>query len=95
MRELEEELKTKEEEWRQRQEKVKLKHEMELQEAEERRRQEQHRREEEWVGRLQGEKRTFEEAHHQAVKKWAEKEAVLNSEVSLLIQVDLIRCKQG
>ncbi|KAK2859353.1 hypothetical protein Q5P01_003973 [Channa striata] len=72
-------------------EKLKLKYEKEHQKAEERRWQEQQKRDEEWVKRVEGQKRTEEEwkkkvederkIHAQAVKKWAEKTAALNSQM--------------
>ncbi|XP_032360070.1 trichohyalin [Etheostoma spectabile] len=93
-RELQEELKRREEEWRQREDKQRLKYEKEHQKAEERRRHEQQEREEEWVKKVEEEvkkreeewKRVIEEerkAHAQAVKKWAEKTAVFNSELAV------------
>ncbi|XP_039646572.1 trichohyalin-like isoform X2 [Perca fluviatilis] len=93
-RELQEELKRREEEWRQREDKQRLKYEKELQKAQERRRQEQQEREEEWVKKVEEEEKKREEewkrgieeerkAHAQAVKKWAEKAAVLNSELAV------------
>nr|XP_020462135.1 golgin subfamily A member 6-like protein 22 [Monopterus albus] len=91
VRELQETLNKKEEEWRQREEKQKLKYEREHQNAEERRQRERQKREEDWMKRVEEEKRTAEEwkrgikeerkAHAQAVKKWAEKAAGLNSEI--------------
>ncbi|KAL7374313.1 hypothetical protein ABVT39_026272 [Epinephelus coioides] len=78
-RELQEELKRKEEEWRQREEEQRLGCEKEHQRAEERKRQEQQRREEEWKRGMEEERK----AHAQAVKKWAEKAAVLNSELTV------------
>ncbi|XP_035855740.1 nuclear mitotic apparatus protein 1-like isoform X2 [Sander lucioperca] len=91
-RELQEELKRREEEWRQREDKQRLKYEKELQKAEERRRQEQQEREEEWVKKVEEKEREEEwkrgieeerKAHAQAVKKYAEKAAVLNSELAV------------
>ncbi|XP_078137178.1 uncharacterized protein LOC144537376 isoform X1 [Sander vitreus] len=93
-RELQEELKRREEEWRQREDKQRLKYEKELQKAEERRRQEQQEREEEWVKKVEEEEKKREEewkrgieeereAHAQAVKKYAEKAAVLHSELAV------------
>ncbi|XP_070784624.1 putative uncharacterized protein MYH16 [Enoplosus armatus] len=89
-RELQEELKTKEEEWRQREEERRLNYEKEHRKADERRGQEQQKREEEWVKKVEEEKRREEElkrgieeerkAHAQAIRKWAEKAAILNSE---------------
>lgn len=93
VRELQDELKGKEEEWRQREAKLKVGYEKEHQKAEEMRRQEQQMREEERVRRADRDKRAEEEwkrqideerkAHAQAVKMWAEKAAILNSEVSI------------
>ncbi|XP_051266126.1 trichohyalin-like isoform X2 [Dicentrarchus labrax] len=87
------ELKRKEEEWRQREEEQRLKHEKEIQQAEERRRQEQQtREEEEWVKKVEEErkrqewKREREEERKtlaEAVKKWSEKAAILNSELKV------------
>ncbi|XP_037613174.1 trichohyalin-like [Sebastes umbrosus] len=89
-RELQEELKRKEEEWRQREDELRRKCEKEHQKAEEWRRQEQQKREEERVKRVAEEKKREEEwkrgvveAHAQAVKKWAEKAAILNSELEV------------
>lgn len=72
----------------QREDEQRLKYEKELQKAEDRRRQEQQKREEEerrrdeeWKKGLEEERKT----HTQAIKKWAEKAAILNSEVSILI----------
>ncbi|TDG97162.1 hypothetical protein EPR50_G00223230 [Perca flavescens] len=78
-REHQEELKRREEEWRQREDKQRLKYEKELQKAQERRRQEQQEREEEWKRGIEEERK----AHAQAVKKWAEKAAVLNYELAV------------
>ncbi|XP_076014485.1 uncharacterized protein LOC143006992 [Genypterus blacodes] len=68
VRELLEEVKRKEEEWR-----------LRYEEAEERRGQEQRKREEEWRRRLEEERR----AHTQAAEKWDGKEAALNSELEV------------
>ncbi|XP_044196214.1 trichohyalin-like isoform X2 [Thunnus albacares] len=82
VRELQEEVRRKEEEWMRREDEQRLKYEKELQKAEDRKRQEQQKREDE--KRMDEEsKRHLEEerkAHTQAIKKWAEKVAVLNSE---------------
>ncbi|KAK5850178.1 hypothetical protein PBY51_014448 [Eleginops maclovinus] len=77
-RELQEELRRKEEEWRPREHEQRLKYEKEHQKAEERGRQEQHKRGEEWVRKVDEERK----AHAQAVKQWAKKTATLKSEVS-------------
>lgn len=77
---LSEELKRREEEWRQTGDEQRLEYEKELQKAEERR-QEERKREEEWEKVIEGERK----AHAQAVKKWAEKAAALNAEVSILM----------
>ncbi|XP_045921525.1 putative uncharacterized protein MYH16 [Micropterus dolomieu] len=82
-RELQEELKRKEEEWRQREDERRLKYEKDCLKAEERRGQERQKREEEWVKKVEDAKREIEKerkAHAQAIKKWAEKAAILNSE---------------
>ncbi|XP_026217276.1 myosin-2 heavy chain-like isoform X2 [Anabas testudineus] len=88
VRELQQKLGRKEEEWGQKEEKLKVKYEKEHQKAEERRRQEQQKRAEEWgksVDRAKEEwKRKVNEerkTHVQAVKTWAEKAAILNSEI--------------
>ncbi|XP_044032799.1 golgin subfamily A member 6-like protein 22 isoform X3 [Siniperca chuatsi] len=93
VREVQEELKRKEEEWKQREDERRLKHEKERQKAEERRGQEQQKREEEWVKKVEEEKKREEEwrrvieeerkAHDQAIKRWAEKAAILNSELKV------------
>lgn len=65
-----------------------LKYEKELQEAEDRRKQEQQRRVEEEKRRDEESKRGLEEerkTHTQSIKKWAEKTAILNSEVSVCV----------
>ncbi|TMS08853.1 hypothetical protein E3U43_014400 [Larimichthys crocea] len=92
-RELQEELKRKEEEWRQRDDERRVKYEKEHQKAEERRRHQQQKREEEWVKKVEEERKREEEwkrvmeeerkAHGEAVKKWAEKAAILNSELKV------------
>nr|XP_046227148.1 myosin-2 heavy chain-like isoform X2 [Scatophagus argus] len=82
--ELQDELRRKEEEWRQREDELRLKYEEEHQKAEQRRRHEQRKREEEEKKREEELKRGIEEerkAHAEAVKKWAEKAAILNSEM--------------
>ncbi|XP_038582075.1 trichohyalin-like isoform X2 [Micropterus salmoides] len=81
--ELQEELKRKEEEWRQREEERRLKYEKDCLKAEERRGQERQKREEEWVKKVEDAKREIKKerkAHAQAIKKWAEKAAILNFE---------------
>ncbi|TKS87891.1 hypothetical protein D9C73_022015 [Collichthys lucidus] len=92
-RELQEELKRKEEEWRQRDDERRVKYEKEHQKAEERRRHQQQKREEECVKKVEEERKREEEwkrgieeerkAHAEAVKKWAEKAAILNSELKV------------
>ncbi|XP_026148611.1 myosin-10 isoform X2 [Mastacembelus armatus] len=93
VRELQEELKRKEEAWRQKEQKLKLKYKKEHKKAEKRRRQEQQNIEEEWVKKMEEKKRTLEEwkevieeerkASAQAVKKWSEKAALLDSELEV------------
>ncbi|KAM7370028.1 hypothetical protein PAMP_011314 [Pampus punctatissimus] len=83
VRELQEEVRRKEEEWMRREDEQRLKYEKELQKAEDRRRQEQQKREEVEKRRDKEWKRGLEEerkAHTQAIKKWAEKATILNSE---------------
>ncbi|XP_068438028.1 trichohyalin-like isoform X2 [Clinocottus analis] len=86
--ELQQELRRKEEEWRQREDERRLKSEKENQEAEARRRQEQRRREEECVRKVEEKKREEEwrrgieeerEAHTQVSKKWT----IVNSELTV------------
>ncbi|KAM7390631.1 hypothetical protein PAMA_008695 [Pampus argenteus] len=83
VRELQEEVRRKEEEWMRREDEQRLKYKKELQKTEDRRRQEQQKREEvekrrdkEWMRGLEEERK----AHAQAIKKWAEKATILNSE---------------
>ncbi|KAM8731967.1 uncharacterized protein AB9X84_026192 isoform 2-T2 [Acanthopagrus schlegelii] len=83
-RELQEELMRKEEEWRQRDDERRLKYENERQKAEERtsherqqREEEEEKKEEEWKRGMEEERR----AHAEAAKKWAEKAALLSSEM--------------
>ncbi|XP_035512531.1 nuclear mitotic apparatus protein 1-like [Morone saxatilis] len=93
VKELQDELKRKEEEWRQREDEQRLKHEKEIQQAEESRRQEQQtREEEECVKKVEEERKRQEwnreleeerKAHAEVVKKWAEKAAILNSELKV------------
>lgn len=74
--------------WRQREDERGLNYEREHQRAEERRRNEQQKRGEEERRREEEWKRGIEEerkAHAEAVKKWAEKAAILNTEVSILM----------
>lgn len=80
-KELQEELERKEKEWRHREDQRRLQCEKEHHKAEERRRREQQKREEEWKREMEEERK----AHAADVKKWAEKEAILNSEVSILM----------
>ncbi|KAM6971594.1 uncharacterized protein LKV04_017158 [Tautogolabrus adspersus] len=93
-RELQEELKRKEEEWSQREDERRLKYDKKLQKAEERGKQEQQKREEEFWRKAEEEKEKKEEkwkraieeerkAHAQAVRKWAEKTASLNAELKV------------
>ncbi|XP_075936871.1 uncharacterized protein LOC142937701 [Anarhichas minor] len=88
--ELQQELKRKEEEWRQREDERRLKYEKEHHKAEERRRQEQQKREEEeeeeeekreeqWRRGIEEER----EAHTRVYKEWTEKEAMLNCELTV------------
>ncbi|XP_051796416.1 trichohyalin-like [Acanthochromis polyacanthus] len=82
-KELQEELKGKEEKWRQCEEEQKMKDEKESEKVEERRRHERQKREE-WMKREEEWKKRTEEdrkAYTEAVQKWAEKEAILNSEM--------------
>ncbi|XP_031706146.1 trichohyalin-like [Anarrhichthys ocellatus] len=83
--ELQQELKRKEEEWRQREDERRLKYEKEHQKAEERRRQEQQKREEEEEREEQWRRGIEEEteAHTQVYEKWTEKEAMLNCELTV------------
>ncbi|CAK6951863.1 LOW QUALITY PROTEIN: myosin-11-like [Scomber scombrus] len=84
VRELQEEVRRKEEEWMQREAKQRLKYEKKLQEADDRRRQERQGRAEEEKRRDEELERALEEerkAHTQAIKKWAEKTSILNSEL--------------
>ncbi|XP_069561681.1 putative autophagy-related protein 11 [Brachyistius frenatus] len=91
-KELQEELKRKEEERRQSEEEQKMREETEQRKAEVRKRQEQQKKEE-WLKRMEEEKRRDEEwkkeieedrkACTQAVKKWAEKATILNSELEV------------
>lgn len=79
----------------QREAEQRLKYEKKLQEADDRRRQEQQRRAEEEKRRDEESKRGLEEerkAHTQAIKKWAEKTAILNSEVSVYVADSTIDC---
>ncbi|KAK9527878.1 hypothetical protein VZT92_014401 [Zoarces viviparus] len=84
--ELQQELTRKEEEWRRREDERRLKYEKEHQKAEERRRQEQQKREEDEEEEEEQWRRGIEEereAHAQVYKKWTEKEAMLNCELTV------------
>lgn len=80
--ELQELLRRKEKEWRQREDQRRLEYEEAHRKAEERRGREQQKwKEEEWKRELEEERK----AHTEDIKKWVEKEALLNSEVSIIM----------